>query len=171
MFVKIGRVVDKFNMILFNAVAVLLVLLAIAITVNSITRIFNFHFVGLLDVARLSLLWIGFCGAAWMLRKDGHVSVDVVTAKLNPKAGAMLDIITCSINLVVSGLLVWATAMVTVQHFQTHFIMADSILQLPKAPLEIIIPLGSLLLVIELIRKIAKKWNVWKVPARRSENA
>ncbi len=163
----LGLIIDRVNTALAVIVTVVLVLLSVAVVLNAVIRLYGFYFLGLLELSRFSLIWITFCGAAWLLRRNGHVNVNAIVAQLNPKAHALLDVITSSFNLLLFAIIAWYSAKITWSHFQTNFIMGDSALYLPKAPVEIIIPLGCLLLAIELFRKANKRWADWKTPVRR----
>ena len=164
---KLGLLIDRINAVLANVAIIILVLLSIVVFGNVIIRSLGVYFPGLLDLARFSLVWVTFCGAAWLLRRNGHVNVNAVVHQLNPKIHALLDVVTSSLNLFIFLIITWYGVKVTWYHFQTNFIMADSVLYLPKAPVEAIIPLGCLLLVIELFRKANKRWMDWKTTVRR----
>ena len=164
---KFGHSIDRVNLILASAAAAILVLIGVAICINAITRAFGFSFIGILEISEFSLLWITFLGTAWLLRKGGHVIIDILPSHLSPKNAALLDVVIYSVNVILFAVIIWYSAKITLQHYQTNFIMGTTILRIPKAPVEIIIPIGSFLLFIELIRKVYKRLMDWRMLSGR----
>jgi TRAP-type C4-dicarboxylate transport system permease small subunit len=156
-------ILDKVNEALALFGTVVLVVISVLICVNAITRIWHFYWMGLLEIARYSLVWMAFCGAAWLLRRgEGHISVDTVTSKLSPRARALTEVITASAGVITFAFFTWYSFKITLYHFQMDFFISDSVLRSPKGPFECIIPLGCFLLTIELIRKVYERWMDWK---------
>jgi C4-dicarboxylate transporter DctQ subunit len=159
--------IDKINSVLAAFASAMLVLMSVAICFNAIGRIFGIYFLGLLDVSRFCLIWLTFCGAAWLLRRNGHISVDAITAKLSRKKQIIIAIVTSIINVIVFAIFTVYGVKLCLYHFQIDYFVADSILRSPKFPIEIIIPLGFLLLVIELVRLVYIRWAELKTLQRR----
>ena len=164
---KLGHIFDRVNLILANAAAAILVLIGVAICINAVTRAFGASFSALLEISEFSLLWITFLGTAWLLRKGGHVSIDIVPSRLSPRGAALLDVITCCVSILLFALITWYSAKITLQHFQTNYLIGTTILREPKAPIEIIIPIGCFLLFIELFRKTYGRLADWQTLSRR----
>src|SRR4030042_7102842 len=49
------------------------------------------------EVSSILVLWIPFMIAGWVLRKEGHVKMDLIVDRLNPRSQAM---ITCTTSLI-----------------------------------------------------------------------
>lgn len=113
-----------------------------------------------LEFSEYSLLFITFLGAAWLLRREGHPSLDIVVNRLNPGARALVNITMSVLGallcLVVAG---FGTA-TTWDLFQRGVNMA-TMLEPPKAPLVAIIPIGSLLLFIQFLRRAHGYLGSW----------
>ncbi len=107
------------------------------------------------------LLYIAFLSAAWLLRKEEHVKMDLITNMLNKKKQAIVDIITSVLGIFICFITAWFTAKVAIDMFQTGYV-TQSVLRLPEWPLMTMIPLGFFLLAIQFIRRTFKLYRVWK---------
>ena len=115
---------------------------------------------GFFEIAEYSLLWMAFLGAAWLLRINGHVRVDLILSRLKPKPKVMISIVSSIICALVFMVIIWYSAKITLHDFQVGFTLS-SLLTPPKWPVEIIIPIGSLLLLIQLLRNIYEHLKNW----------
>jgi len=113
------------------------------------------------EVAEYMLFFIAFLGAAWLLKMHGHVRVDIVAGRLNPKARAMLNIITSILGVIICLLLTWYGGETAWSHFQRGVLVAK-VLELPKGPFLILISLGCFLLSIEFLRQAYTHVNSWR---------
>jgi TRAP-type C4-dicarboxylate transport system permease small subunit len=104
------------------------------------------------EIAESMLCLIAFLGAAWLLREDGHVSVDIVHSQLKPRLKTLIDIVTSALGMAICLIIGWAGAGITIDHFQSG-ITLPGYLDLPKAPLLLFIPLGCFMLSIQFLRK------------------
>ena len=99
-----------------------------------------------------ALLYITFLGAAWLMRREGHVRVDIVLNRLEPRTQAIINTVTSVILIIICFLLVWYGTRVTLDNFERG-ILSVRYYELPKFIFLAVIPLGSLLLFIESLKK------------------
>jgi TRAP-type C4-dicarboxylate transport system permease small subunit len=59
------------------------------------------------EVCEYILFTLAFLGAPWLLKKGGHVSVDVVTETLSSRARAYLGVFACGIGVLISAVITW----------------------------------------------------------------
>ena len=146
---------------LFDRLLDILMVLAIIILVfgwlSVCFEVIMRYFVGkpqiwVIEFVEYSLLYICFLGAPWLLRQDGHVKVDVLLNRLNPRNQALLNTITSGLATILWLLLTWYTAGTTLKAFQMGYYTA-TILEVPKAPLYAVMPLGSFLLFVQFSRR------------------
>ena len=104
------------------------------------------------EVSEYSLLYICFLGAAWLLRREGHVKIDFLVNRLQPKNEALLNAITSVLAAMVCLVLVWYGTRTTWINFQRGISVVTT-LGPPKFLLLLIIPLGSLMLSIQFLRR------------------
>ena len=107
------------------------------------------------EVCEFGLLFITFFGTTWLLKKDGHIKVDLVISVLPPAVRKVLFRITCLIGAAGCWFLLWYGAYETWDHFQRSTLVIQT-LETPKWMLMIVIPFGALLLIIQFIRMFFK---------------
>ena len=106
----------------------------------------------LFEIWEYGLLYIPFLGAAWLLRIEGHVKMEMVIDRLNPKRQSVLNTITSIIGVIIFLVMTWYGAKSTWFLFQSgHYMPTD--LKPPTFLIILIIPAGSLLLFIQSLRR------------------
>lgn len=109
------------------------------------------------EITEYILLFITFLGAAWVLKREGHVKVDLISNRLNSRAQTFLETVTSIISAIVCLVLAWYTAQLTWDYFQRN-VEVIAVFKVPKAPILAIIPLGYFLLFIQFIRRSHGFW-------------
>ncbi len=134
--------------------AVLLVLVMLAINYGVIMRyFFRKPQAWVPEVTAMSLVYIALLGTTWVLRKNGHVIMDVVDLMLNPTGKRILDSVTSFICSIMFLLLVVYGVYVTWDHYTRGLYNAHEILRIPTAYLLAVIPVGSFFLFVQLLRR------------------
>lgn len=147
-------------MLVFSGI--LVIFAALIINVGIITRTFlNLPIPWVPEISGYILLYITFLVAAWVLKEEGHVKMDIVLSKLSPKGQFMMNTITSAISAIVSLILAWYGAKVTLDLFRTGY-FTTSILELPKFIFTISIFVGCFLLSIQFIRRTFGNLTSWK---------
>jgi TRAP-type C4-dicarboxylate transport system permease small subunit len=137
--------------------AILGVVLFVFIMLSVVYEIFMRYFLSrpsiwVIELTSDSLLFITFLGSAWVLRKEGHVSLDLVLNRLNPRAQNIINIITSILASIACLVIVLFSAKATWKTFQMGYKGATD-LETPKWILLSVIPLGSFLLFIQFLRR------------------
>ncbi|MBW2021671.1 MAG: TRAP transporter small permease [Deltaproteobacteria bacterium] len=132
----------------------LLVIMTVSIGMSITLRTLNLQ-VPLWSVQfnEYSLLWITFLGAAWLLRKGRHVSLDIVTRRLRKGDVGKLQIIHAVFGLVVCGVLTLYSGAVTWNLFQRG-VMDVRAVDVPKYLILLVVFLGLLMLTMEFLRNL-----------------
>jgi TRAP-type C4-dicarboxylate transport system permease small subunit len=102
-----------------------------------------------------SLVYVAFLGAGWLEREGGHTRDDSMLEGLGPGAKVFSDWLSLGLGVVVCVFLVWYGTTVTWAKYTTN---VYDFFKLPNVPIYwvyLIIPLGSLLWLIQLLRNIA----------------
>lgn len=145
-----------FDIVLDGGAALAAVLLIGVMLLTSIKVIFRYGFhEGLIGVDQLSgtlLLYITFLGAAWVLRREEHVSIDLVTAKLGPRARRRLGVITSLIGAAVCLVLAAYGTEEALTSWQRGIRIAAEI-EIPRVINLAVIPLGCLCLGLQFLRR------------------
>jgi TRAP-type C4-dicarboxylate transport system permease small subunit len=109
--------------------------------------------VWILQCTEYALLWMTFLGAAWLLKHGGHIRIDTVVNRLEPKAQKILHIVVTVLGLVVCLVIIWFGTTKTLD-LHARGIMDVKGVTLPKYPLFIIIPIGGLMLFLQFGRNL-----------------
>ena len=146
---------------LFDRLLDILMVLAIAILIfgwlSVCFEVIMRYFAGrpqiwVIETVEYIQLYICFLGAAWLLREEGHVKVDVLLNRLSPRNQDLLNSITSGLATILWLVLTWYTGGTTINALQKGLYTA-TILEIPKAPLYAIMPVGSFLLCVQFSRR------------------
>jgi TRAP-type C4-dicarboxylate transport system permease small subunit len=149
---KAENIFDKIIDFMLTIAAVIVVLDALAVSMDVILRkVIGFTWAPLYEIITYSLLWMTFLGTTAIMRKNGHVKMDSITGSLSAKNEALLNVISHSVCILVAGIMLYYTIKLTTADYQGNFILA-SILNPPKWPIEIIIPIGFFMMFLQLTR-------------------
>ena len=119
-----------------------------------------------------SLLWMTFLGSAWVLSRRKHVSIDLITGRLNPRARRIAEIIHSLMGIGVCGVLCWYSSLIDLSFFRRGVTDVQAV-DMPKFLVLFVIPFGFLvspcnfceiwLLTSEQPRR-ARAWGAQQVP-------
>ena len=132
---------------------------------SDLNDIFRFTPLGsivwIIEITDYCLLWITFLGTAWVLKVDGHVKMDMLLNRLTPGTQDIVNMITSAVGAIACLILAFFSVKVTWQHFQTHHLFTRY-LDVPSYPILAIIPIGSLLLFFQFVRRTCGYLKAWK---------
>lgn len=165
----VNLVLDRINDLLAFLAAIILVFITLAICWGVASRYFlNRAVAGLFEITEYSLVFITFLGAAWLLRAEGHVKMDILLTRLNPKTQALLNVITSVFAAIPCLFLTWFGARLALHYFQEG-IRLPTELEPPAYLLYAIIPIGSLLLFIQFLRRSYGYLMTWRESRIKNE--
>lgn len=107
----------------------------------------------IVELSEYILLYITFFGAAWLLRKNGHVNVDIVLIFLPNSWKRALNVITAVLGSISCLILTAIASWVTANNY-IRGLYSIQTLSVPKWILLAVIPLGSFLLAIQFLRRL-----------------
>lgn len=132
---------------------ILLLVSVLSVTLEVASRFFfDQSHVSINELNEYILLFVPFLAAAWLLRHNGHITVDLLDRVLPGSVLRALNVFIAIVGVLVSGFLVWYGTLVTLDAYQRELI-SMTVVQFPQVYVLAVIPLGSLLLVLEFIRK------------------
>ncbi|MBM4350404.1 MAG: TRAP transporter small permease [Deltaproteobacteria bacterium] len=146
---------DRYLVIIHRMMAIIaammVIFLMLAISYSVMVRYFlNRPVAWIVEISSYLMLYITFLGTAWLLRRDGHVEIDLFTSHLSPKTKAVFKSLTSIGGAVVGFILAWKGALVTLDYFRRG-VTPMGILNTPQFLLMAIIPVGGFLLMVEFI--------------------
>ena len=145
------------NLLFYVASGITLVIFFSVCTELLMRNFFNRPQIWSVEVTEYAMLYITFLGAAWLLREEGHVSLDIVDVFVTPRTRALLDSATSIIGLIICLVLLFFGAWSTWIHYQQG-LETFSAMELRKWPFLLVIPMGSFLLVIQFLRRAYGYW-------------
>lgn len=99
-----------------------------------------------------ALLWITFLGTAWVLKRNKHVSIDLLTGRLSPKKQSWFRLFHSLLGIVLCLVFLWYSAWVTIEQFQRKVIDVQAV-DVPKYIILMVIPIGFFALVLQFARQ------------------
>ena len=128
---------------------------------------FNRPQVWVIETAEYALLFITFLGAAWVLRNEGHVKVDLLINQLRPRAQTAINTVTSIVSAAVCLILTWYTGQLAFDHLQRG-VVSEKMLTFPKGVLLAVIPVGCFLLFIQFLRRTHRYLRISGVDGAKS---
>lgn len=122
------------------------------------------------QTAQYSLIFITFLGAAWVLRMDKHVTMEIVINRLKPRNQDLLRTITSIAGALICLVLVIYGIQVALDLFQRG-IYDPQVLDVPMAPLVAIIPLGSFMLSLQFLRRGYGYLQRWRASPKQRQGS
>jgi C4-dicarboxylate transporter DctQ subunit len=107
------------------------------------------------EVCEYILFSLAFLGAPWLLKKDGHVSIDIVVAQLGGRSRNYLELFSKAGGIVVSAIICWFSA-VTAWDCYASGVVVTKTLTIPKFYFLSLISLGYFVLLLEFGRQFLK---------------
>ena len=113
------------------------------------------------EVTEYVMVHMTFVGSAWLLRREGHVAVDVVTSRLGSKTRTFLLIITSLIATCMFLILTWYAAIATWGAYRDHLVVPKQ-LSMPKFLVMLVIPFGCLMLAGQFMKRTRGALRSWR---------
>ena len=166
--VKVTAIVDRIINFFSVLVVVLLTFMMLSVSFGVVMRYFLKRSpIWVIEVTEYSLLYITFLGAAWLLKKEGHVKMDLVLNMLKPGTQALMNTITSVLCAIVTLIVAWYGAKVSWDHYDTGYRLS-SILRPPSALIVAIIPVGSFMLFLQFLRRTCRHMREFREYKRRA---
>lgn len=162
---RIAASIDRFSDWLGRAVYWLTLAMVLVGAFNAVVRYLDHYTgLGLSSNTYIELQWYMFSaifllGAAYTLRHNAHVRVDILYGRLSPRGQAWIDLLGTVVFLIPFCLLVLWTSWPTVTNSWAVREMSPDPGGLPRYPIKALIPVAFLLLLVQglslLIRRAA----------------
>lgn len=149
----LDRIFSRLLGLLAWLAAAIIILMTLSVVFEVVMRYFLLRPTDwVIEFSEYALYYILFLAAAWVLAQDGHVKIEMVLIRLSPRSKRILNTITSVIGVVVCGVLFWYGLQITLQAVHSNAIFMRAII-VPKWPILLILPFGSLLLTLQFIRR------------------
>lgn len=115
-----------------------------------------------IEVSEYILMYITFLGAAWVLKKEGHVSLDIVLNMSSARTQAALNTITSVLGAIICLIVSYYGTVLTWERFQLGAVMAGKTLEISQIPLLAVLPAGFFLFAVQFLRRAYGHFNIWR---------
>ena len=158
---RISKIIASINTFITEIVAAsILVLLTTLVVYEVIVRyVFNAPTFWSMEVTQYLFCAITMISGGYCLLRDGHVRVDLFYPKMSPKTQALVEIITYPLTIIFCVILVWLGG----EEFWrvlSSMTRSDSIAALPLWPVWLMIPMGGLLLLLQVVARYIKNIQI-----------
>ncbi len=148
-----ARWFDRLNQVLAAVACVLLVLITLAICTEIFTRAaLDISNPWLVELSEITLLYVTFLGAAWVLGNDKHVSLDLVLNHIGDSAARRLHLVLSLVAAVACFIVTWFGILTVIDQFAND-ISEPTIMAPLSFWITSVIPFGFALLGVQFVRR------------------
>ena len=161
---SVEKTIDRILTALGVIPALLLLFMVLSTSFTIFARFLGFS--GLIwgvQFTEYALLWMTLLGATWVLKRDKHVTVDLITGLLKERTKAYFDLVHSIMGFTVSAVLCWYGAIVSWGQYQRG-VVDIQVVDVPKYLVLMVIPAGFFFLSLEFIRKFLITLKVIRRP-------
>lgn len=145
------RMISKLNLVLASIAAAVLVAATLMVFAEIISRLlFDRSLMWTVEVSGYSLLYMTFLGAPYLLEKNRHVAIDLLTGALSGTPKKVLDTLTNLFGAVICLYFAWYALQVTIDQYQ-YGIRVTSVLRPYRYLFTAVVPLSMVLLAIQFL--------------------
>ena len=132
---------------------VLMVFALVSVCVDVILRyFFNMPLPWVLQICEYILLYIPFLAAAYVLREEGHIRIDILLNRLGHRSRTRINTITSILGSMVLFVLAYYGALITLDYYRRG-VPAIKYLKIPEFLIIGVIPLGCFLFAVQFLRR------------------
>ncbi len=159
---RLGKIFDHINTAMVVVCAILVIGLTFIVGADITLRyLFNKPLGWVKEVSEYILVGLGFLAAAWILKDDAHVKMDLILTKVSPRVQIMMNLITSAISTAVVIIITLFSLRVTIDFYESKMV-TPTVLEPPKWILMTPIVVGSFLLIIQFVRRTYACIVKWK---------
>jgi len=119
-------------------------------------------------VARYYMVVVAFLPLAWLERRNGMISVELLEWALAPRARQISDVLVALFSALVYGVLAWTTARSAIQHFEVGTFVEFTDYKMPVWHSYFLPPLGFMLAAVICVLK-AVEFTVYPDRSQHAE--
>lgn len=162
------KIIRVFDWLLDAGAALSGALLVAVMLLTSIKVFFRYGLrEGLLGVDQISgtlLVYIAFLGAAWVLRREEHVTIDLLVTRLAPATRRGLTCANSVVGALICLVVAWFGTVEAVTSWQRGILIPAEI-EIPRVINLGVIPLGCFLLSLQFMRRARRAYDTAPEPA------
>lgn len=133
---------------------VILILITAVTGVTIFGRFFGWSAPGwTVQFTEYGLFWIPLMGAAWLIRNDQHVNVDIIISRLKPRGNKIISTVHHALGLLVCAILLRSSVIVWLE-LKERMIMDLQVVDMPKYLILTALPVGFFLMGAQFLAKL-----------------
>lgn len=150
---KLGRLFDLLEDVMAAMAACLLLVMMLATVAKVVGRtLFNHGILGIDQLSGTMMVYVTFLGAAWVLRNEGHITIDILTSNLSAERQRVLGIFSSIVGALACFAIAYFASVATALSIKRGVMVAAE-LEIPRAINLWVIPFGCIVMGIEFIRR------------------
>ena len=159
------KVIDGLFAVMAVVISIILVLMTLTIGYAIFARAVGLPGpIWIVQFNEYAMLWATFLGAAWLLAKKRHVSIELVVSHLNRGTQKVFHLIHSLLGVGLCAVLCWYCTLTTVENIQRNVINVQAV-DVPMGYVLMAIPFGFFLLLIQFIRDVFAAVHALSNPA------
>ena len=163
---KMGRLLDRVMEGFAWFAGFLMMFALITVCVDVVMRYFFNNPTGwVLQFSEYILLYIPFLAAAYVLKEESHIKIDIVLNQLSEKAQTLMNVVTSTLGFFVLVVLTYYGALITFDYYQRK-VPTIEYLKIPEYLVIIVIPIGCFLFSIQFIRRAHMYYRILRTQNR-----
>ena len=162
-----GRILDRLMEGFAWLAGLLMMFSLITVCIDVVMRYFFNRPTGwVLQFSEYILLYIPFLAAAFVLREESHIRIDIVLNRLTEKARSLINMVTSLLSCIVLAILTYYGTYITIDFYQRN-VPTLKYLKIPEFLVIMVIPIGCFLFSIQFIRRA---YRYYKASGTRNED-
>jgi len=154
-----GKAIDWLSIIGGWLAGIFILLMSLIVFYEVVSRyVFNSPTIWSLEITEYLVVLAGFTGAAYVLKENRHIVVDVLTSMLVEKTRTALQVVVSLLMLTFSIMLFWFGLQVLLTSLVRHEV-SYSLLRFPMWVPKLAIPLGMFLLTLQTLKLLITSIN------------
>ncbi len=164
---EVSNTFDRVLTILAVMVGILLIFAWLSVVLEVVMRYFlNRPQSWVHEISEDILVWVTFLGAAWLLKEEGHVKMDLLVNRVSLRTQSLLNIITSSLCVIIWLVLTWYSGQVVWRSLQEGLLTFQ--LEIPRVTYLAVMPIGAFLLFIQFLRRTYGYFEGWRASPKKS---
>ncbi len=150
----VNKIIDGIVYACAIGAGVLLICAMLSVCLDVVLRhFFDSPLAWVLQFCEYVLLYASFLGAAYVLKHDGHINVDLLVGQFEPRTRVWFNVFSATVGLLVMAIITYVGYQVTVDYYVRGVPTLGSV-RIPEFLVFLVIPLGSGLFALEFARKL-----------------
>lgn len=129
--------------------------MVLSVVVEVVGRYFNFTISQSVETATFAQIWLTTIGASVALRHGSMFALDTLTRHLGLRLARTFSVVIAALGILLVAVMFYGGLLLT----ESGFRQLSPVLQIPMWPIFISLPIGMVLLCLEIVLQVFEKWS------------